>query len=73
MIAPDDGWAVGYDILHWDGTAWTMMPLRLNPYAFVAVDMVSSTDVWVGGSYSFLRYNYQPWLPRNYYLPLMMR
>jgi len=64
-IAPDDVWAVGYQEItfdvnqplaeHWDGTAWTAVPVDPPPPAnansFLDVSASSSTDVWTVGTY----------------------
>ncbi len=53
-IAPDDVWAVGGTFAHWDGTGWTLVPGAPVPGTDVrpiAVDSISSTDVWAVGSY----------------------
>ena len=64
-IAPDDVWAVGYQEIdfavnqplaeHWDGTAWTAVPIDPPPSAnanfFYDVSASSSTDVWAVGTY----------------------
>jgi hypothetical protein len=64
-ISPGDVWAVGYeqisfDVLqplaqHWDGVAWTAVPVDLPPRdlsnKFLDVSATSSTDVWAVGTY----------------------
>jgi hypothetical protein len=65
VIAADDVWAVGrqqisWDVdqplaQHWDGTAWTAVPIELPPpdlgNSFFDVSASSSTDVWAVGTY----------------------
>lgn len=64
-IAPDDIWAVGYQQIsfsvnqplaqHWDGTAWTAVPIDPPPSGdhnvFEDVSASSSADVWAIGHY----------------------
>jgi hypothetical protein len=64
-IGPNDVWAVGYqeisfDVLqplaqHWDGVAWTAVPVDLPPpdvsNQFTDVSASSATDVWAVGTY----------------------
>jgi hypothetical protein len=64
-VSADDGWAVGYHlavfgfnqvyqttILHWDGSAWSVVPSpevnQLNNYLF-SVDGTSANDAWAVG------------------------
>ena len=54
MLSPDDGWAVGDKIYHYEGTHWLEMNDHLPDYAgatFNALSVVSSTDVWFAGAY----------------------
>lgn len=65
-IAPNDAWAVGWSrsgqtlddvsvAMHWDGTAWTIVPTPQPGGAYVdrllAVDAVGPNDVWATGVY----------------------
>ena len=64
-VSPDDVWAVGFQresdaaapkglVEHWDGTAWTAVPI-LSPgttATLTAVRALSATDVWVAGEYA---------------------
>lgn len=47
-LAPDDVYAVGDGVVHWDGREWTMF---LYPTGLRAISGVSPTDLWaVGGA-----------------------
>jgi hypothetical protein len=50
MLSATDGWAVGQGgtIMHWDGSAWTLMPSPARE-ALYAVDAVSAADAWAVG------------------------
>ena len=61
-VSPNDLWAVGYTdtssgphhllplALHWDGTAWAVVPTPATPGALlVAVKAIASNDVWAVG------------------------
>ena len=84
FAAPDDGWAVGkYSpvtggpvrtlALHWDGTAWTVLPSG-NPSANLnelrGLSVISSTNTWAVGITSIthsldelaLNWNGQSWI-----------
>jgi hypothetical protein len=56
--APDDVWAVGADgsgnavALHWDGTAWAMVPTPQRGEFLSDVAAVASDDVWAVGGWS---------------------
>ena len=43
IISETDVWAVGNDIVHFDGTLWTVV----DDWGARGIDMVSSTDGWV--------------------------
>jgi hypothetical protein len=62
-LSPGDAWAVGYFarcahlsfgalILHWNGTAWTRVPIPAlrHPSALTGVSALSSRDIWAVGS-----------------------
>jgi len=51
VIAADDAWAVGDDlIVHWDGAAWAVGgPSIRRQHTFTAVDARNAADVWVAG------------------------
>jgi hypothetical protein len=52
-ISSTDVWAVGYDIEHWDGAEWSVVPGTNHDYLWGAA-AASSSDVWaVGTDYSF--------------------
>jgi hypothetical protein len=64
-ISPADAWALSWDgnVLHWDGTAWTIKTKFIGGSAIAAV---SPTDVWIAGVYasstlSLARYNGSAW------------
>src|SRR5262245_46520154 len=57
-IAPTDVWAVGshgdaltvrHQIQHWNGAAWSISPSPAlsGPNELLAVDAISTSDVWV--------------------------
>jgi hypothetical protein len=59
MAAPDDVWAVGWDLshggtqvtsvfVHWDGSAWQLVPAPVDGN-FSAVTALGSGDVWIAG------------------------
>jgi hypothetical protein len=61
-VASGDVWAVGYDeyagvsyplLDHWDGTAWTLVPMQVPPktqdFILDGVSASSSDDVWAVG------------------------
>jgi hypothetical protein len=58
-LAPDDAWAVGFSAsygstrtIHWDGTAWTLVPspdVPGHPNYLYAVDGSGPDDVWAVG------------------------
>lgn len=63
MVTPSDGWAVGSDILHWDGHRWSHVA---NPVSdlLTSVDMVSATDGWaVGVNGTILHWDGIAWTP----------
>ena len=46
--APDNVWAVGDGVLHWNGSAW--LPADLGPdLVYTAIDGRSANDIFVGG------------------------
>jgi hypothetical protein len=45
MLSPDEGWAVGDNILHWDGKEWRVV---LNIYGD-SIDMLSPDEGWMSG------------------------
>ncbi len=47
-----DAWAVGDQVLHWDGTAWTLVPTPNTGFysTLYGVSMVAANDVWAVGS-----------------------
>jgi hypothetical protein len=51
VIAADDAWAVGDDlIVHWDGAAWTVTgPSIMRAHTYAAVAARNAADVWVVG------------------------
>ena len=74
VVAADDAWAVGGDafdfegtgaILHWDGTAWTAMPLPeldRSSAALFKVWAAATDDVWaVGDAGIILHYDGTVW------------
>lgn len=59
--APDDVWAVGSIILHWDGSSWQVAQRGLSS-ALRAVHGTGSKDVWaVGGDGLSQRWNGSSW------------
>jgi hypothetical protein len=53
-IAPDDVWAVGQGLsMHWDGTAWSLVPIPAVGYAIFldGVAALGPDDVWAAGDY----------------------
>ena len=48
-LAPDDAWAVGEAILHWDGSAWTELGTVRSEGELRGVAPVSPTDLWAAG------------------------
>lgn len=60
-IAPDDVWAVGDVVEHWDGAGWSQVPSP-NPFYLFGVAAISSDDVWaVGGDDNFAHTWIQHW------------
>ncbi len=71
-VSANDVWAVGWYqsgstgqeggalTMHWDGTAWTVVP---NPsrWALHGVTAISSNDVWAVGEQSILHWNGTSW------------
>lgn len=64
-ISPAEAWALSWDgnVLHWDGTAWTIKTKFIGGSAIAAV---SSAGVWIAGVYasntlSLARYNGSGW------------
>jgi hypothetical protein len=58
-FAPDDVWAVGSTVLHWDGGAWGTSSVGAEE--FFTVWGAGPSDVWIGGSpapYSPMVYHY---------------
>ncbi|MCA1845243.1 MAG: hypothetical protein LC792_19035, partial [Actinobacteria bacterium] len=51
VIAPDDAWAVGSIVEHWDGTRWSIAYVPPPGQHFNAVDADASDDVWAVGGY----------------------
>ena len=54
MLAPDDGWAIGNKIYHYEGTHWLEMNDHLPDYTgayFDAISVVSPTDIWFAGTF----------------------
>ena len=57
---PDDVWAVGDGVLHWDGSAWT--PVDAPAAALNAVWAASPSDAWaLGPAGAILRWNGATW------------
>lgn len=62
--APDDVWAVGDTIQHWDGSCWTQV--LVPPSQLRAVWGTASTEVWAGGFDGvLLRWDGQSWQPQD--------
>src|SRR5438034_8493504 len=60
-ISEDDVWAVGTDVEHWDGTAWSVVPSP-NPFYLFGVTALGPDDVWaVGGDKDFRHSLIQHW------------
>jgi hypothetical protein len=59
-ISPSDAWAVGWSswplgiplVLHWDGTRWSTVATPVPGSTLVAIDALSSDDVWAVGQWS---------------------
>ncbi|MGI8890332.1 MAG: hypothetical protein ACR2G0_06050 [Chthoniobacterales bacterium] len=62
-VSPNDIWAVGYTdspsgahyfqplAVHWDGTAWTIVPTPLSVGTQIrSVDVIAANDIWAVGS-----------------------
>jgi hypothetical protein len=47
-LAADDAWAVGSNIQHWDGQAWSVVPAPAGTYRGIAA--VNARDIWAVGS-----------------------
>jgi hypothetical protein len=56
FITPDDGWAVGRDvILHWDGTSWANVPHPLFAGTYIwGVVAVSPMDAWAVAQFGYI-------------------
>jgi hypothetical protein len=59
--SPDDAWAIGSVngggqdgdlVLHWNGTAWTRVPIRQARDNLLAVTALSPSDVWAVGGFT---------------------
>ena len=55
VVAPDDMWAVGEfgsagDIMHWDGTAWTILPQVAQNIELNDITVISASDIWAVGT-----------------------
>lgn len=48
-VSPTDAWAVGYQIVHWDGRTWKTVPSASAKGELSAVTSLSATDVWAVG------------------------
>jgi hypothetical protein len=61
VIAPDDVYVTGSQgVLHWDGSAWTIV--RAVPYTYYSsVAGLASNDVWVVGSNELAHWNGSTW------------
>ena len=55
-IAPDDVWAVGFGIEHWDGRRWTHIKLFGEADDLFDIAAVSATDIWAVGWTQILHY-----------------
>jgi hypothetical protein len=47
--SPDDAWAVGRDVLHWNGRRWRAVDIPTRGRGLFAVAATSPDDVWIGG------------------------
>ena len=60
-LAADDVWAAGNpdgsgDVMHWNGSAWSLATKLDRKHGLAAVAEISPTDVWaVGGRYQYSR------------------
>jgi hypothetical protein len=73
MLRPDDGWAIGYKVYHYEGTHWLEMNEHLPDFAnayFDAISVVSPADIWLAGAYYdnqalILHYDGHTWTPQR--------
>jgi hypothetical protein len=60
-LGADDAWAAGGpdgsgEVMHWNGSAWTLATKVDKKHGLAAVAEISPTDVWaVGGRYQYSR------------------
>jgi hypothetical protein len=62
VISPNDIWAVGGPMRHWDGSQWSVVPSpepgsSEESWTLTAASAVSSNDVWAVG-YTYRRFSY---------------
>jgi len=50
LASPTDGWAVGEDILRWDGTNWKKITAPLSKGIYRSIFQIDSSEGWVVGS-----------------------
>jgi hypothetical protein len=51
---PNDAWAVGQAVIHWDGAAWSAFPAPEAPDGTKAIWGSGPADVWMVGDYGFV-------------------
>ncbi len=51
-LSPNDAWAVGNIIEHWDGTTWSIVPNPVGYGYLSGVTALSTNDVWAVGEYN---------------------
>ena len=79
-VSSNDVWAVGWYqsgptgqeggalTMHWDGTAWTVIP-NLSRWPLYGVLAIASNDVWAVGEQSILHWNGSGWSNVSFPLP----
>ncbi|MGD8720042.1 MAG: hypothetical protein PVH29_14625 [Candidatus Zixiibacteriota bacterium] len=62
FAAPDDGWAVGSTVLHYDGTGWKWVSQAPGYCAATCVFSAGGNEVWIGSADGTM-YKYDPGTP----------
>jgi hypothetical protein len=61
-LSPDDVWAAGDEIDHWDGQTWSQIP-TINGTAIQSITAMAasaSNDIWFADVNDFIHYGCQP-------------
>lgn len=54
VVGPDDIWAAGDDLLHWDGSAWTRVETGISGSQYTLITVIDSNNIWAAGTHGLV-------------------